>query len=1001
MGQVLALVDDLDLIIYVHAAPPCGTCSRAREKRIPFRLRKRGIPDPLPLRSLKHPNGLPNLRGVNQQRVSTANSIYRNIGRIFRQLPKSCILSLENPTRSHLWNTTWVSSLITDLGLIPITFQACMHGSKRDKWSTFYVNDSAFSSLAITCDGSHTHLPWTVTKSDNQVNFSTANEAAYPELLCQRLAAIVANIAVSRGVTLIKPIQKKKNANLKSQQRAVEAGRQPRGNLLPQLLSEFGEVINISCPAMFSQTCPRPLTDAEKDFLHLQREAKLLSISSGAEGTGTTIKTAEIGLYRTEEEFVHEALKLRHPFDSSSSVPDDAKRAMFWLLTSGPGEVKAARDKMFEHYEKIRDDILPSEDMLHLAIDPSREKLIHDKQVLLFRRLCEDAGVDDPGLTDILVNGVKLTGQADETSQFESLKLEPTMTDIQLMKSSRWTRKKILSKERVGSTTDVRKHLWQEALTEVDKGWLSGPHSEYELEAMLGPRFVVSRRFGLVQSDKIRAIDDLSESFVNAAYGSSYKLDLPGIDGVSTMARTWLEAISEQGDVSFRLSNDLVLRGRLHDSLEGGRAFHIRGRTLDLDAAYKQILISKSSLWCSVLAIENPAGAKKLFLAHVLPFGASASVYAFNRLARALHTIGERIFGLVWSNYYDDYPQLDVDSSGGDAQKCAERLFDLLGWRVSFKETKRKPMSLQFDVLGVTFDFQQSSSGNILVRNKASRIQQIVSEVNGYLHRGELSLSEATSLRGKLQFADTHTFGRLLAANLHAVSARACGKSAGNRLDAEMITELRWIINLMTNDIPRIISSGMAERRLYVFTDAALENCDSEGSLGMTAMYVNRRSVEERFFFSTGVPGGVMMEWQQRTKKIISTLELFAAVLALEMLSDSFRNLRVFLFVDNEASRASLISMKSSVSFHNFLLRQLVGIVQNAGLYVWTARVPSSSNPADKPSRKVINHLLKEGFKRLDVDWRRKTHLTSGQKIVCYQVLVTLLTAFSCFDSCV
>lgn len=87
--------------------------------------------------------------------------------------------------------------------------------------------------------------------------------------------------------------------------------------------------------------------------------------------------------------------------------------------------------------------------------------------------------------------------------------------------------------------------------------------------------------------------------------------------------------------------------------------------------------------------------------------------------------------------------QLDVYRVYG-----AERLFHLLGLRVSFKETKRKPASVQFDVLGVTFDFVQASNGNILVKNKASRISQLVSEANGYLHRGEISASEATSLRG-------------------------------------------------------------------------------------------------------------------------------------------------------------------------------------------------------------------------------------------------------------
>ena len=148
------------------------------------------------------------------------------------------------------------------------------------------------------------------------------------------------------------------------------------------------------------------------------------------------------------------------------------------------------------------------------------------------------------------------------------------------------------------------------------------------------------------------------------------------------------------------------MTGRLHESLDLTKARSLRGRTLDLDAADKQILTSKCSRWCSVLAVENPEGFKKLFISNVLPFGASAAVYAFNRVARAIHVIGERLFGLVWSNYYDDYHQLDLACCGDEAQRTAERLLSLLGWRFSLKDSKRKPMDFCFDVLGVTFELE-------------------------------------------------------------------------------------------------------------------------------------------------------------------------------------------------------------------------------------------------------------------------------------------------------
>ena len=63
---------------YVHMGPPCGTASRAREKRVPKWLRDRGAPDPQPLRSNHWPRGLPALanRPVDLAKVRTANAIY-------------------------------------------------------------------------------------------------------------------------------------------------------------------------------------------------------------------------------------------------------------------------------------------------------------------------------------------------------------------------------------------------------------------------------------------------------------------------------------------------------------------------------------------------------------------------------------------------------------------------------------------------------------------------------------------------------------------------------------------------------------------------------------------------------------------------------------------------------------------------------------------------------------------------------------------------------------
>ena len=54
----------------VPMAPPCGTSSRARERKLSRRLRALGVPEPKPLRSAQFPMGFPWLQGKDKLRAS-------------------------------------------------------------------------------------------------------------------------------------------------------------------------------------------------------------------------------------------------------------------------------------------------------------------------------------------------------------------------------------------------------------------------------------------------------------------------------------------------------------------------------------------------------------------------------------------------------------------------------------------------------------------------------------------------------------------------------------------------------------------------------------------------------------------------------------------------------------------------------------------------------------------------------------------------------------------
>ena len=192
---------------HIHMGLPCGTCSRAREKPMPSRL---GVHmGPQALRNAGNLMGIKGLSGADQLKVELANALYRAAITILETcMALGCFISIENPARSWLWallafliKETGNTELISWYGkLESVYFDACAHGSSRDKRTKLLATEGLFSSLARDCPRNHTHASWQPYKDEHGVHFPTAAEAEYPKLLCDRMAQCILTAAATKDV---------------------------------------------------------------------------------------------------------------------------------------------------------------------------------------------------------------------------------------------------------------------------------------------------------------------------------------------------------------------------------------------------------------------------------------------------------------------------------------------------------------------------------------------------------------------------------------------------------------------------------------------------------------------------------------------------------------------------------------------------------------------------------------------------------------------------------
>ena len=460
--------------------------------------------------------------------------------------------------------------------------------------------------------------------------------------------------------------------------------------------------------------------------------------------------------------------------------------------------------------------------------------------------------------------------------------------------------------------------LWQKSMEEVAQGWSEGPFTLEQAPAGA----IFSKRFAIQQGKKVRPIDDLSQSFLNAAFGSEGKIELHDTETITAAILMFMR----------RCDADLV------------------GKTIDLKAAYRQLPLSTEALRMSFIAVKRPqTGEVMLFRLLCLPFGAVAAVHAFIRISLALCHLGHFFWLLPWSAFYDDFTLLSASSAAQSSEHSASFMLDLLGFDFDRDGDKAQPFRSHFRALGVEFNLVGEGYKTFQVGNTKERTDELIRDLGDLAANSRICPKTWNRLRGRLHFVSSQLSGRAPKRLMRRITEYVTApKHVQGRCRPAVKNSLLQLQEYVSESRPRTLRASSSET-VYLFTDASQEG-EAGLNMGLGAVLYNQQG-SVLAWFGIALPQETAKVLLSGKQKVINELESLAVVLSFVLCEALILGRHVMCYLDNEAARVTLLKMTSESDYLSLLAHACSLMEEELGLFAFYARVPSKSNVADVPSR--------------------------------------------------
>ena len=829
---------------------------------------------------------------------------------------------------SGLWSTqAW--QVVVELCQPAYTcFQSCMYGGSRPKRMTLaFANMPELSCINSLCDGSHEHDTGVWGRSAPKT--SSVCDSFYPRKLCTAVATAVHANCLARGIQDMPLDLQSVPGDIAMDEVAARAmaGSSAAQRQLPGLMPEYRVKLTVTLPL---SDIAWQAKDRIRHFLRIgdvliPPNSRLLAIIPTTDGD-VHARQCIFGVPWKPHEFVQEAALRGFPNNFAEVVPDELEEAILNLATQPHHVIVKRRSDFFRRWLSKAADLHSQEEQLKASFDLPFASVVRSKRILLFEEMVREYSLADKDVASILKQGVDLAGKIPLSNDLPKSFSPPHLSLDELEELTPLIREAAIA--RAEGTKELVEETWDKTVIEAEKGWLSGPFDPESPEAA----GLLSNRFGVMQKGKIRCVDDMSASLINATTFAEEKITLHNVDVICAAIGRWYQLRQKAG-----LPTKLL------------------AKSFDLKSAYKQLPIASCARRHAGLALSDPKGRCKVFRSISLPFGATQSVFSFNRMSRAVWAIAAKGLWLMWTCFYDDFPIFSEPGLESNTDQAAETFFTLLGWAFDKEGDKHTSFSAKLSALGVIVNLSPLSKGMVEVLNTEARVSELIKDLLQVTQDRQLSQSRAKHLAERMSFAGCQVFGRL-------------AKSCLRVFHDEALAAIKAYCDILKRAPARQVSAAKKEC-FYLYTDASLEEGENVPCAGLGGVIVDPTGLPLQFFSWFPEQEDMTMLGIDLGTKCIFLLELLAVCIGFWLWGDVFGGSSLVAFTDNEAAKACLVKGSSAHPIANKLLFCQAVLEVERMCLPWFSRVPSPSNIADGPSRKDGNEPLLEGVPLIDFNF--------------------------------